>query len=326
MSVVVRYFPWAPKIPWRVHKGKYLIPQLTNAIWSRVIETHNPVVVANGGLLEAYYSLIYLELLNSTFPLKSRYWSGPKKFQPLIKLNGLAHLTDSIISDSVLERFPTPIFMDTVGNTYLNCMHSYMSYRSIYGGPDRRRYQSLVEQLIQNSCQEWCEHYTPLMRNWNVIPDQISQWAKINRFDLNKPYVFIAPDQGLSIHKKSALGWGEMELKSLSAMLMQSGIQTVVFTDRIRKTHTSQAWFIKSNLEWMIFFATYAKVIMADEIDFLLMAPLLNPRAKVIGKLFKSPWSLSGNAKFFGLKDVIYENRELTPYKVFQEVTESNGR
>lgn len=325
-GVVLRYFPWAPKIPWKMRHGKFLIPELSQAIWSRVISNHDPIVVSNGGLMEAYYSLSYFELLNLNFHTKKFYWSGDPKFNSLIRINALAEPVNKPLDKSFPVRFPTPLFMDTVGNVYLNALNDYTFFRSMYGGKNKPNYLPLIQQIANNSTQPWDERCIPVMRNWNLLPAQISQWAKVNRFNLQKPYVVICPDRGLSMHKQSALGWNEMQVRSVASMLMQSGIQTIVFTNHMRKMQSNPAWFVKADIPWMLFFASTARAILSEEIDMLMVTLGLSEHTRVIGKPLKYQWSLEKNAKFLGRKQVILEMDELTPYLVFQAITEEYGR
>lgn len=317
----MKYFGWAPKIPWKMNNG-FVNPNVPMAAWSKAIDIHNPIVVCNGGPLEAYCSTMYFEMLNMHFPGKKLLWSGSPKYSNLIAMNGLAGFAENRIDDETLSRFPTPIFMDRLSNCYLNCLSNYIYSYPISTGDRKKNYRPLVKQMAANMTQPWQELYMPQIRNWGNVPQQVAQWAKVHQFDMNRPFALITPDVGTSIHPQSALGWSDMELKAFTAMASQAGIQTLICSSKPQLTQTA-AWFCKAPIEWQIYFATKAKAVLSEQVDMLIIALFVNPVIKVLSKKLKSPWSIKQNGKFLGRTD-IYELGELSPYWAFQTIMGKN--
>src|SRR5271166_6283056 len=109
-SDTVKYFPFAPKIPWRLKAGKYVIPELAAPLWRDCLQNKEITVVCFGGLIEAYFSFAILQGINYISPNIQLKWAGPKNLQSLCEAYGLAKYTS--FDPNVLERFPTPIFFD----------------------------------------------------------------------------------------------------------------------------------------------------------------------------------------------------------------------
>jgi len=86
----VKSFPWSPGIPWKVRRGKYVIPELPAELVSNVLRGKEAVVCSFGGLLESFYSLSILETMNKNLLAKKLYWAGNNEYEPLVAANSLA--------------------------------------------------------------------------------------------------------------------------------------------------------------------------------------------------------------------------------------------
>lgn len=320
MKISIKYFPFSPGVPWKIKSGKYIVPQISNAIWAKSIESRDPIIVSNGGLLEAYFSLVILEMLNTTFINKKKYWIGDVKFKNLIGINNLAStIDDQKIDNNMLSSYPVPMFMDKMNNIYFNVMCSYIKHNSFTETNNHKNYRPLAEQLINNSTQNWNSDFIPKMRNWGNIPNEINEWAKVNKFNMSKPFVLIMLDKANSIHNKSCLGWSDMETKALSAMLIPHGIQTIVFSNDMFKSYTNSSFLLKPNIYWFLFMLKSASMILSDSIDYLLISLMYS--TTLVCKKLKNSFNILSNAKFLNSESVIYETNKLTPFYVFQKLT-----
>lgn len=319
MKTSIKYFPFSPGVPWKINNGKYITPHISNAVWAKSVESKDPIIVSNGGLLEAYFSLVILEMLNSTFINKKKYWAGNIKFKNLININGLASTIDTKIDNDILLSFPVPMFMDKINNIYFNVMCSYIEHNSFTKTNKYKNYKPLVKQLIDNSTQTWNYNFSPKMRNWGTIPNEISNWCKINKFNLSKPFILIMLDHTNSIHDKSCLGWSDIEIKALSGMLIPYGIQTLVFSNDMFKSYTNSSFLLKPNISWFLYMLNSASMILSESIDYLLIS-LMYSKPLVCKKL-KNSFNIKANSKFLKSESVIYETNKLTPFYVFQKLT-----
>src|SRR5690554_6700310 len=95
-SFSIKNFPWAPGLSWKIKNGKYVVPELPFELFSKSLKNKDVVVCSFGGLVESFYSLSILELLNNNLIGNKLYWAGNSEYQNLLKLNGLAKYFNKI--------------------------------------------------------------------------------------------------------------------------------------------------------------------------------------------------------------------------------------
>ena len=317
----VTYFPWCPGIPWRSYQGK-LSPYVPESIFLREIGRRDPVIICNGGLLENYFALSYAEYIKSkTFYRKPVYWTGNHLYHPMVKANSLCSIVEQTVDNNILRQYGTSIIIDQE-NIYLNSLSKYLKYSG--GRKKYNIYKNLATQIWSNSGQKLGVEYLGKLRSGDKIREEITSWGRVHKFDLNRPYVIVLPDEGYSQHKQVLIDWKESEIKALAAMLGGAGMQVIVFTDYMRRVFNNPAFFVKKNILWIWYMLGGAKGIISREIDFPIISLAYSQDCKIFGKKLKQPWRLKTNATLFNKGMLVYESRAksyFTPYEVYERLT-----
>ncbi len=321
MSVTtkIRYFPFSPGIGWKIKNGKYIIPEINLDVWKKIVHGKKITVVAHGGLLESYFSLCYLEILNYLVPSNKIHWCGNIFFNPLVHLNGIATVNINC-PQSILSKYPTPIFMDKDKNIYFNCLNNYQIVKPYYGGSGYKDKSPIIKQILRNSLTSWENHYAPKFRKLGSLSDSFVNWSKANKFNLRNPYICFFYDIGWSEHKLN-FKWNENQVKSLAAMLKQQGISTLLFTKYPYKFYNSSAYCIGTDLENIINLIPKSIAVLSDCVDFSFLAMMLSDSSKIIMKSTGRKFSPLSNVKFIGLpRNNIVIKKCLTPLDVFYTI------
>ncbi len=313
----VRFFPFSPGIPWKVKYGKYIIPEINSESWDLALHGRNAVVLADGGLVETFISLTFLEALNNISPGTKLYWAGNDSLNSLVSVSGLASMFPKSLPGNLIERFPVPIFLDRKDNTYFNCLLNYIRVKPYYGGKSYHDRKAIIKQIFRNSLVDWDSRFIPQQRRADMVSTELNRWAKSSKFYFNKPYVCLFPETKHSIHKQSTLGWSNIQIKSFAAMLRQAGVSLVLFTNS--KTFSDSCFVLPPRPDYEWFMMPAAKAVLSETIDYLIVAGMIS-KAKLIGLPTKNELSISKNNKYIGAENVIYTLKGITPMDAFNFV------
>jgi len=312
-----KIFPFAPGIPWPIAYGKYIVPEISGEYWHKAVAGRDLVVACFGGLIESFFSLTYLEVLNHLVPNKKLYWDGYQKFHELLKDNSLA-IPFGQLQPQNLVPFPTPIFMDRENYTFFNVLNNYIAVSAYYGEFAYYDQKALFQQLFRNCLVSWDRQYLPKIRA--NAPTALGEWAKINKFSFNRPYVVIFPDDtGASVHEKRFLKWSPFQVKALGAMLAQRGISLVVFTANPGRFYDRFTQVMPVKFSWIIFFLSGCCAALAQEIDYLLVSLMISD-ATIFSEPQQDHLQLEKNKKFIGSENEIYTKLDLVPVVVAEEI------
>lgn len=320
MNLSVKFFPFAPGIPWKIKAGKYVVPEISAPLWQSLTKDKELTVICNGGLLESFFSCTILEAINYISPKSSLSWAGDVRHLPLIKINGLAKIHDNYksLSQNVAEQFPTPIFLDKQNNVYFNCLNNYIKVFSYYGKFGYQDKRASCAQIFQNSLLSWDEQFIPRLRNYSSNIDNLIKLPLLQ----NKSFVLILPDIiGYSNHQDICLDLEPIKIKSLAAMLFQKNIATIVMTNSPAKYFDSQIQTIAFDLELFLYLAQKSKSILSREPDFLLITNAIS-KAKIISKPLQNHLDLKKNNKILNRGNITYTNRDLSPLEIFNKIME----
>lgn len=311
----IRYFPFSPGIGWQIKHGKYLVPGINLDVWKKIIVGKDLFVIAYGGLLESYFALSYLEMLNYISPINKIYWCGESKFEDLVNLNGLAKIESSFPKD-LLNEYPVPIFLDRDNALYFHCLNNYQVVKPYYGGKGYIDNSPITKQLWRNSNLSWDTQYLPKFRKLKFPNTSFINWSKTVNFNIKTPYICLFQNLNYSQHKISTLNWQDPQIKFLADMLKYQGIATVLFTLSANKFYGSSIYCPAVTLENIIALLSSTKGVLAEEVDFLFLAMMMGIE-KIIMKPIKKKLNLKSNNKFLNLhKDNIFVINELTPLTV----------
>ncbi|HLG27609.1 MAG TPA: hypothetical protein VI423_07475 [Paenisporosarcina sp.] len=287
--------------------------------WHRALHGKEIVVVAYGGFIESFVSLCFLEIVNYLSPGKKLFWLGNNRFASLVEVNGLAQICESDVSKETFANYPVPLFMDRDNHAFFNCLNNYLQVKTWYGANGYKDKRPLFQQILRNTMIPWEMHYLPQLRN-PKCSDELSQWAQLNHFHFNQPYVCVFPDRGLSDHQKtSALGWNESQLKAFAAMLRRVGISMIVFTSQSQKYYGVPINCLPVRIDFILNLLPAAAAVLSEEVDLLLVAAVISS-AKLISKPLKNEFNLNNNVRFLRHETVIYTDKTLTPLTAFNAV------
>jgi len=320
-QISTRYFPFSPGVPWQIKNGKYVIPELPVSCFVDILQGRDAVVSGFGGLAESFYSLSILEAINRETPGSKLFWCGDEVYHYLIELNGLAKPFDQI-TQSDLDRFPTPIFFDQNDRAYFNYLNNYLDTKTYYLEKGYRDRRPAIQQIVEKSTLKWDERYLPKLRNFKR-PDDIDHYLKMFRIHVNGPFVLLFPDGDIySQHSVDCLGWDIHQIRSAAAILQQRNIPLVLMTNNINRYAYSQAKVLPLRLDWAIYLMKKASAILSKNIDFLLVAYAMSD-AKLVSIEQKHEYNLPKNMRVIDCHNDIYIKEELHPVEVCNFITES---
>lgn len=321
MSKKTLFFPFSPGVPWQIKNGKYVIPELPVSCFSDILESRDAIVSGFGGLAESFYSLAILETINRIAPGSKLFWCGDEKYHHLVELNGLAKTFDKV-SQSDLDRFPTPIFFDQNDRAYFNYLNNYLDVKTYYLEHGYRDRRPAIQQIVEKATLKWDERHIPQLRNLKK-PVELDHYLKMYRLHLNGPFVLLFPDGDIySQHDVDCLGWDIHKIRSVAAILQQSNIPLVLMTNNINKYAYSQAKVLPLRLDFAIYLMKKASVILSKNIDFLFVAYAISG-AKLVSIEHKHEYNLPKNMRFIDCDNDIYLREELSPVEVCNFITES---
>jgi len=318
LSKSVKFFPFSPGIPWKLKNGKYVQPEVPSNHLSNLINEKSLVVLSFGGIVEAVFSLFFIETLKTLKPKQDIYWVGNKKFSPLVQAQGLGHYSD-LVNENTLKRFTTPVFFDKEDRAYFNSLYNYLDVYSYYLDFGYENKKPGFKQILNNLCYGSDFWEVPKARNIEVSSD-LHFHLNSAKIDLSLPFVLIMPDEtGDSLHQQSCLNWSPREINSLAAMLYSLKIQTVVLTPRVGKYFGGQAKCVPYNFDFALTFLSKASVILSKELDFLYLSRILFSNMS-----FSLPisglWSWKKNHQVFKEENGIYIEEEISPHLVFNYI------
>ncbi|KKN72155.1 hypothetical protein LCGC14_0413670 [marine sediment metagenome] len=311
-KLTTKYFPFSPGIPWQIKNGRYVRPEVSGSILRSVLKDKDIVVAAFGGLLESFFSLSILEAINYMMPGHNLFWCGRSEYHSLVEQNGLAKPFD-MIDQSVLDRFPVPVFFDKENRAYFNCLNNYLSVNSYYLSPGYNDLRPAVKQIAEKSTTSWEVRFSPQLRHHESRQEPFPSRRRA-------PYVLVLPDRtGLSECEISCLNWDARKIRSFSTML-QPEFKLIVMTNNPGIYFNTNAEVIPFTLEDIVRLLPRAYAVLSKDVDILLLAIALS-NTKILSNAVCAPMSLEKNAKFLLKNNDIYTSEGLSPETAWGHIT-----
>lgn len=318
MTDKIVYFPFAPGLPYKVRRGKYIIPTIDPKSWDRIFQGRQVVLAAYGGFFETLFSFSIAEAINQLKPKTKIKWVGDRFYDQIRVANGLASSSDLEIDQNTLSKFPVPIFFDKKENLFINCLNNYrkvFSYAGEFRYNDKR---AAVKQIFQNIMIRWEPKYLPTLRQ--ECPGHLEKLAKLRKFDLQQPYILLIPDRtGWSDHDVSCLEWSLNEIRSFAAMVRASDYNLVIFSPAPEKYHGIKAFIPPFQLNDLLYLLDNAKVVLSKDVDFVLGASIVG-NAKTISLPTINEFKIEKNRKFLLSSNEARTLRDLSPLKALEEL------
>jgi len=313
------YFPFSPGVPWSINK-KFLINKVPDFVWNRFISPRKNIIVSHGGLIESFFSLSIAEVLNFIYPEKQVYWCGNPEYKELINFNGLLKFNDFQISEEISNTYNTPIFFDKENNVYFNCLNNYLEKKSYDLKNKKNNKEPILKQIFSNSLIDWSQVYIPKIRKYENI--KFEKWCAVNKFYKNSTYIIIIPERTrFTKHNVSCLKWSQNRIKALSSILYTYGISTVVFSDNYLKYKNQNNFVAPLSLDILTSMIKDCKLIMSEDIDYLLMSMSLSD-AIIVSKNLKNKFSLYDNKDFLGVDSHIVTSKDLQNLEILNLIKE----
>jgi hypothetical protein len=192
-------------------------------------------------------------------------WAGKSEFIPLLKSNGLANYFEDLKEDH-LKKFTTPIFMDRDDRIYFNSLYNYKDVKTYYGSFGYHCKQPVCRQIFQNSCVPWEDIYIPELRANFQKPI----------FDFSKKFVLVIPDETIySNNPISCLDFNLTQIVSLSQLLIQNNINTVILANDPRKYYNGFVSVLPATLDNILSLIPKSIALFSKQIDYHLISMLL---------------------------------------------------
>jgi len=297
MIISTKYFPFSPGIPWKMRKGKYLIPEIEQGVWERAVKNKDGVVLCYGGFLESLFSLAYGEMLVRVKPQMKLFWAGNPAFHAMIKEHGLFKPIDF---PNISHKYPVPLFMND-HFVYFNCLNNYLIRSPWYGEPKKINRNLISKQLFCNSLVEWSSRYVPNIRHGS---------------DKTGKYVLIILNE--HNHDFDTLNWDWQYVREFASM-MHGSIPVVVMAEKDMPHYSKHYEFQKLQQHHITLnMLNNAWMVLSNDVHFLIAAILLQ-RPHILSLPFKdNRFHLLKNAEFLDNESVILVTEDLKPYYVYQ--------
>jgi len=315
-----KYFPFSPGIPWTIKYSKYIVPEVPGSIVLSNLKDKNIIVAAYSGFLESFFSLVLCEMMNYMLPSSKLLWAGDDRFGSLIKINGLAKLYNGDVDQSVLDRYPVPLFFDKENNAYFNCLNNYIDVKTYYTTHGYFDSRAAVKQIIEKSLFDWDIRYMPKLRNLYRDHSKLRSKLDVSKISEERPFVLLLPDTDWSVHNEDCLGWTPTQIKSFGALLSQENIPLIVLTKNPSKYFYSFVTVLPMEMELLLYLIMKAKYILSSTIDFLLVGGAISD-ATIISRPVSGEFKLSKNIRYLEGKNVIYTIEEIFPTKVYSYIS-----
>jgi len=309
----IKYFPFSPGVPWKLNYSKYIVPEVPESILYDHLKEKKIIVAAYGGLLESFFSLSILELINYKLPSLELFWAGNSEYNKLIELNGLAKIYSGEVNDEVLLRYPVPLFFDKANRAYFNCLNNYLDVKTYYLTKGYRNRRAAIKQIIDNGLFFSDKMFLPELRGLDGCPKELENNLAASNIHLDRPYVLVFPDrQPSSNHSEECLGWNVSQIKAFGALLGRFNIPLIVLSKNPQNYFYSFVNAFDFHIDSLLYLILGAKYVLSSSIDVLLLSIAISD-ARIISLPTAEEFKLKKNAKFISRRNYIDIIEDMKP-------------
>lgn len=304
-----RFFPFSPGIPWKIDRGKYIIPEIDFESWHKILEGREIIITAFGGLIESFFSLCVAEVISS-FNTRQIYWLGNPEYSFFIRAQGLCKLSIVNLHPNILKKYPTPLFLDNGGNAYFNILNNYIERISYWGQYPEVLNTPVLEQIAKNIMIPWNNCYIPKLRG--LGNDFLDELQKIGRIKQSSKIISII----LSDVKQDLLNWTSQNIKEFSQLAYHKGWKVIVFTNKKSIFYGSNILAFDYNQLNILQCIKKSWVVISNDINWQLIALAISD-CNIISRPIDNAYSLLKNAEFLESNNGIFIERNLSPIDAF---------
>lgn len=305
-----KYFPFSKGIPWKIDRGKFIIPEIDLNIWEKVTLDHNLIITAFGGLFESFFSLSIAEGIRSFDSSHKLYWLGNPKYEFFANAQGLCKISNINITPDILKEYPVPLFFDQENNAYINTLNNYLIKTAYWGKYPEPVNSPVVEQIFKNAMIPW-DNYIPVLRN--LGSEFYDELEKINHFTYKSKIITI-------IYNKTnddVLNWNVNNIKEFSQLVTSKGFKIIVFTNNTSIFYGTKIIVHKYDIRKILQVIKKSWMVLSTDKDWLLISLMIS-NAKLISKNIDGPYNLFSNAEFLGSSnDIFTDQNRVSPIDAF---------
>jgi len=317
MKFNVRYFPWAPGIPWKVNAHKYIVPELPPDLIYNLLSQKETIIYCHSGFLDSFYSFCLSEWIKTILPKKKIYWSGNQEFSDLTRITGLTFKSTISLDKDLLEKFPTPIFLDKNKRVYYNIVNNIYKTKSIDSKNSYVKKTSVIRLLRKNFCVDLKNEYFPKIRNL-ALSSKLNALVKSNKFNW-KQTAIIFPF--ISKHSNSnfrCLNWSIQEYKALISILKSKNIKSIIINETGHNPFFGET-FLNWNLDDVVFLLQKCNYVFSESPDYPLVGFSIG-NFKTMTNKTNTCFALLKNSKILDKQENVFSFKKVTPIDVLEVI------
>lgn len=305
-----KYFPFSAGIPWKVERGKYIIPEIDAETWNEVLKDKNIHIVSFGGALESFFSLSAAEAIFSIDQSKKLYWIGNAQWSSFCRAQGLCKISPIDFTKDLLSEYPVPLFFDKDNNAYFNVLNNYL-VRSSYWGLCLEKVESpVLGQIFRNVMIPW-NNYCPKLRSLNN--NVFDELCKTGRVKHKSRVITLILDKT----ECDLLEWNLQNVKEFAQLVSTKDLKLIVFTKNIKIFYGTKIIVEEYNLDRILSIISNSWMILSNTIDWLLISMMLS-KAKIIGRTIDGSFNLIKNAEIIESDNEIFTSKDrVSPIDAF---------
>ena len=305
-----KFFPFSAGIPWKIERGKYIIPEIDAETWHKVTDGKEIIITAFGGLFESMFSLCAAEAMASFAGAHNLFWLGNPEFSCLSNFQGLCKQCNITLTPEILKQYPVPLFFDLDGRVYFNVLNNYLIRSSYWGKYPEVMDMPVTEQIFRNVMIPWRDYF-PILRNLGT--EFFDELINIGRISKNTKIVLII----LSETKTDTLDWSVQNIREFSQLASHKGLKTIVFTNYPNVFWGSNILVYKYDVRKILQVLEKSWMVLSNDTSWKLVS-LLGSKAKIISRHIKGAFDLFKNAEVLGVSNDIFTDRDwVSPLDAF---------
>lgn len=296
-----KYFPFSAGIPWKIDRGKYIIPEIDSVTWEKVTEGRDIIVTAFGGLFESFFSLSIIEALNSFDASRKLYWLGNPSYEFFVRAQGLSSVSNINLTPEILKSYPVPLFFDQDNNAYMNVLNNYLIRTSYWGKYPQQVDSPVVQQIFNNALVPW-QDYIPRMRK--IGSEFYNELEKVNHITYKSKIVTIIHNT----NNDDTLNWNVHNIKEFAQLAMVNGLKVVLFTHNPLIFHGTKMIVHKYDIRKIAQVLQKSWMVLSTDVHWLLISLMISD-SKIISKHINGPYDLFKNAEILNVQNDIFTDK-----------------
>ena len=305
-----RFFPFSAGIPWKIERGKFIIPEIDSETWHKVLDGKDIIITAFGGLFESFFSLSVAEALVAFDPGHTLYWLGNTEFSIFAKSQNLCKISMINMDHDTIANYPTPIFFDQSDRAYFNVLNNYLVRTSYWGKYPELVKAPAVHQIFRNSMAPW-HGYVPKLRQ--LGSEFYEELCGTSRIRSSSRIVLIVLDSV----EKDVLGWNIHNIREFSQLASTKGLKVIVMCRNSSVFYGTKVLAFEYDLRKILQIMVKSWMILSSNIHWLLIGMMIS-NAKIVGQNLPGPFDLFENAEALELQNDIFTDAKcFSPMDVF---------